>query len=168
MFDVMSQWEHQEAVVNAFVIERLHLRGKAVVEPIRNTFFFERSCLSSLINNHCRLLQEEQFGDGLLGRRAALSGTCAEVADTMRVQGMHLIVGDVVFHDGTAAWLLACAREDDNLLAIVEVMSHIRTVTAHSDAWRKTGSIVVCIAQRLQAAVAWYPDDFDWVVLRIA
>ena len=100
MFDVASQWERHAEVVDAFVIERLHLRVKAVAEPVRNTSCFERSCLASLINSHCRLLQEEKFGDGLIGRSAVLDGTSADIADCMRVQGMQLSVGDIVFHEG--------------------------------------------------------------------
>lgn len=105
MFDVADQWQHQAEVVDAFVVERLHLRVKAVAELVRNTTCFERSCLASLINSHCRLLQDGQVGDGLVGRRVALAGTPAQVADSMRVQGMQLSVGDVVFHDGHAGKL---------------------------------------------------------------
>ena len=97
MFDVADQWEHQPEVVDAFVVERLHLRVKTVAELVRNTSTFERSCLASLINSHCRLLQTEKFGDGLVGRQVALVGTPASVADCMQIQGMQLSVGDSVF-----------------------------------------------------------------------
>ena len=100
MFDVADQWERQGEVVDAFVVERLHLRVKAVAEPIRNTSSFERSCLASLINTHCRVLHEEHFGNGLVGRSAPLVGTPADVADCMRVHDMQLTVGDLVFHRG--------------------------------------------------------------------
>ena len=68
MFDVACQWLYQEVLVDALVIERLHLRVKVVAELVRNTETFERSSLASLINSHCQLLQDEKFGDGLVGR----------------------------------------------------------------------------------------------------
>ena len=100
MFDVACQWEHQQEVFDVFVIERLHLRVKTVAELIRNPSTFERSCLSSLLNSHVKLLQNENFGDGLTGRSAKLDGTFASVADGMRIAGMQLSVGDIIFHDG--------------------------------------------------------------------
>ena len=69
---------------------------------------------------------------------------------------------------GRVGWLLACAEEDEGFFAVVECMSLIHRVSEHSDAWRKNGSVAVWPAQRLQAVVAWYADDVDWVVLRIA
>ena len=54
------------------------------------------------------------------------------------------------------------------MFAIVEHMVLVRRVSDHSDAWRRTGSVAVWPALELQAAVAWYARDHDWVVLGIA
>ena len=88
MFDVACQWLYQELVVDAFVIERLHLRVKVVAELVRNTQTFERSSSASLINSHCQLLQDEKFGDGLVGRCCPLFGSAALIADAMYTQGI--------------------------------------------------------------------------------
>ena len=37
MFDVADQWEKRKLVVDALIIERLHLRVKQVLQPIDNT-----------------------------------------------------------------------------------------------------------------------------------
>lgn len=102
MFDVACQWRYQKEVVDAFVVERLHLRVKTVAELVRNTETFERSCMGSLINSHCQLLQNEKFGSGLVGRCTPLLDSAALIADTMCFEGMLLSVGDIIFHEGTS------------------------------------------------------------------
>ena len=40
MFDVACQWGNQQDVIDAFIIERLHLRVETVAEPVRNNATF--------------------------------------------------------------------------------------------------------------------------------
>ena len=54
MLDVPQQFRRDGAVLDAFVIERTHLRVKAVAEPIQNVRGFERSALASLLTTTCR------------------------------------------------------------------------------------------------------------------
>ena len=68
MFDVADQWKTHSIVIDAFVVERLHLRAKHVAEHVRNTITFERSCLASLINLHIASLEDHRIGDSLIGR----------------------------------------------------------------------------------------------------
>ena len=62
MFDVADQWKTHSIVIDAFVVERLHLRVKHVAEHVRNTSTFERSCLASLINLHIASLDARLEG----------------------------------------------------------------------------------------------------------
>ena len=75
LWDVASQWERQDDVFDAFVVERLHLRVKAVSEHIRNTARFELTAVSSVINCQARDLAEAKFEDTLIGMTAPLDGT---------------------------------------------------------------------------------------------
>ena len=50
LWDVASQWDRQEEVFDALVIERLHLRVKAVAENTHNTTRLKRlPCQASSI-----------------------------------------------------------------------------------------------------------------------
>ena len=69
---------------------------------------------------------------------------------------------------GTAGFVAACAAEEGRFFLIVEVLAYIRRLSGHSDVWRRTGSVAVWPAQLVQAAVAWYHEGTDLVVLRMA
>ena len=166
MFDVADQWEIHSAVIDAFVVERLHLRVKHVAEHIRNTTVFERSCLSSLINSHISSLEGHRFGDSLIGNLRRFPGFGASVASQMTVLGLVTTVGDIVLLNGIAGVVRACVLEDNVFMAIVETCVKIANVSEHSDRWRRGGAIEAWPADALLAASAWYFAGADIVVLR--
>ena len=99
MYDVCDQLEKAPAVLDAFIVERLHLRMKAVADPIDNTSSFERSVLASLINTQSRILREGAFCcDGLKGRVGTLPGFVMQVADTIQLGGVEVAVDDKFSH----------------------------------------------------------------------
>ena len=114
MFDVADQWgregERHGAVIDAFVVERLHIRIKYVMDPICNTSDFEVSCLASLVNAHLMALKDHEFGDGLLGKTSVIPGMGVPIADRMSISGLTIEVGDVVLLDGAAGRVCACAK----------------------------------------------------------
>jgi len=168
MFDVADQWETSETVVDAFVVERLHIRVKQVVNPIRNTRVFERSCLSSLLNVHLLALGDRTaFGDSLVGHVGQFPGAGVPIADQMLVSGMSTRVGDIVLLQGMAGLVRACAQEGDNFFAVVETYIFSSAVSAHSDRWQPGGPMEAWPAEALMAAGAWYPDGDGVVVLRV-
>ena len=116
MYDVADQWGCRSALIDAFVVERLHLRVKQIMEPIQNTRRFEESCLSSLINAHISSLEMHKFGDTLLGRTSRLPGIAMPMATRMVVKGETTTVGDIVMLDGVAGNVCACARDGDDFL----------------------------------------------------
>ena len=143
MFDVADQWEKRDLVVDAFVVERLHLRVKRVIEPIKRTTRFERSSLSSLLNVHVASLQDRtSFGDSLEGPVGQFPGTGVPIADQMRVSGMSIAVGDVVLFRDMAGIVRACAKEDDTFFAVVEACIFSSAVSAHSDRWQPGGPLL--------------------------
>jgi hypothetical protein len=70
--DLAAQLLRDNMVVDAFVIERMHLRVKAVAEKVKNTSRFERSVLSGVLTDHMRVLNETSHLHGLLGSCASL------------------------------------------------------------------------------------------------
>ena len=56
--------------------------------------------MASLISSHCLMLQDEKFGDGLVGRCSPLCGSAALIADAMCIQGIMFSVGDLIFYQG--------------------------------------------------------------------
>ena len=156
MFDVADQWERRDAVIDAFVVERLHIRVKNVMAPIRNTRDFEVSCLASSINSHLQALEVHAFGDALVGRTSKFPGTQVPIADKMVVSGLTICVGDVVLFQGAAGKVCACATENGRYLALVETFVHVAQVTMHSDKWAVGGRLEAWPAEAVQTAPAWY------------
>ena len=159
MFDVADQWdreEHRAAVIDAFVVERLHIRIKYVMDPIRNTRDFEVSCLASLVNVHLMALKDHEFGDGLLGKTSVMPGTGVPIADIMSVAGITIEVGDIVLLDENAGRVCACAAENGHHLVLVETFEHVVRLSAHSDRWKVGGRLEAWRADAVLSASAWY------------
>jgi hypothetical protein len=66
--DVADQLGRDGCVLDAFIIERLHLVVKAVAEPVKNTSCFERSVLSGVLNLSFHHIRKQQPMNGLGGR----------------------------------------------------------------------------------------------------
>jgi hypothetical protein len=66
--DVADQLGRDGCVLDAFIIERLHLVVKAVAEPVKNTACFERSVLSGVVNLSFHHNRRCQPMSGLEGR----------------------------------------------------------------------------------------------------
>lgn len=159
MQDVPQQVLVDGMVVDAFVVERIHLRIKAVAEKTRNTRAYERSVLSSSLTAHLNALEAHEVGDRLVGRRAALPGVAgAIVADRMTVYGVDFEVGDVVLcGDAFAGTLTACLLQAGELFAVVHPLYKVEDVVCHASLYkaRDGDDFVVSRASNLVHALAW-------------
>ena len=163
MLDVAEQVRRDGCVIDAFVIERTHLRVKRVAEPVQNTRAFERSVLASLANvtQH----QDDLEDDGLVGHTDELrGGQGMTVARKLRVWGLTLVVGDVVVRDGTAACVVACAKSNGELFVIVHPYLVRTAVGLHCVVAVEEPQLVAWRAVAVQLAVAWRPST-DGTVL---
>ena len=171
MFDVADQWgregERRGAVIDAFVVERLHIRIKYIMDPIKNTSDFEVSCLASLINAHLTALKDHEFGDGLLGKTSVIPGMGVPIAGRMSISGLTIEVGDIVLLDGAAGRVCACAKEHGDLAVLVETFEHVARLSAHSDQWKVGGRLEAWRADAVLSASAWYMCGADVAVLRV-
>ena len=76
-------------------------------------------------------------------------------------------VGDIVYRGAVAGNVCACVAEHGVLVAIVDVMSRIATVTRHSAKWVHTHLREVWMAAHLEEPVAWYSEpDGSVLVIR--
>lgn len=81
-------------MVDAFVVERLHLRVRGPVAHIDNTSAFEKSVLSAVCNEQVRRMSARAAQRGLLGETIAHGGDA--YAKQMRVASFSVSVGDIV------------------------------------------------------------------------
>ena len=72
--DMPDQIAQDGCVLDAFLIERTHLKVKVIAENIRNTTCFEKSVLSGVLNCDFRRITEATDIAGLRGASAPLPG----------------------------------------------------------------------------------------------
>ncbi len=166
MMDVPGQIRSDGILVDAFVIERIHLRVKCIAENVRNTTSFEGSVLESVLTAHFEELGSRQFGDCLLGRSAVLPGFLgARVADGMRNFGIEFRIGDVAMCGDEVTKVEACAQDGDGLFAFVRLLAKVRDVTDHVASYQVGADLVVREASRLLHALAWRASDNSTVLV---
>jgi len=122
MFDVAEQFLIDPQVFDQFIIERLHLTVKLHADRCDNTFRYERSVLSGVLNSQIAALRLMKGDCCLLDcQTGTLPGfDHAVVGDNMDCFGMHLSVDDIVTHNQTMGRICACVSELDMFLVIVE------------------------------------------------
>lgn len=167
--DVPAQIAADDLVLDAFVVERVHLRIKAVAEQVDNTTAFERSVLSSALSSHLQALEGWHSGDSLLGRTAVLDALAGVlVADRMSVFGVHFSEGDVVLRGDTVGVLAGCLRQSAELYGLVRQFRKVNDLTGHAASYEILDGLTVWAANELQLALAWRrrPDGSVLVVRR--
>ena len=94
---IPSQICRNRIVLDAFAIERSHLRVKAVAEHVQNTASFERSVMASLSTVCWTHAETDVFGNCLLGPTAPLPGIHETwIADLMQVWSVEFTIDDMV------------------------------------------------------------------------
>ena len=153
-FDVCDHLESDPMVIDAFVIERLHLRVKAEAEFIKRLENYESSVLARVVNAQVESSQKEA-GCGLIGRTAPLPGAPdAIVADRMEVFGAHFSVGDFIARGDQIAQVQACADENGELFVIADAW-HKEASDDVRQSWRSAGARCVWPASELHEVISW-------------
>ena len=154
-FDVADQLATDPVIVDAFVVERLHLRVRAAAEHVRKLEGYERTVLSRVLNDQARALQIVATR-GLIGVRAPFPGLpSATVSDRMEVDGVHVAVGDFVRRGQDTAKVVACAEEGGVLLVVVDLQVVAHTCSPRSSTYTLTGDRSVWPANDISEVVAW-------------
>ena len=165
MFDFIEQLRNQGFLLDAFIIERLHLRAKAIADTVDFTGTYERSVLAKLVASHCYGSYLESGLIGKTGEFPLLPGVT--IADQAVHVGLNVSVGDICFRGEACARCVACASEAGAVLIIVELLELVAALSPHSIRVRDSGAIAVWNIADIQGAHAWYKDGENLVVLLI-
>ena len=171
LYDVCDQMERDPYILDCFIVERLHLRAKAMANDVLNTSVYERSVLASMLNLQRNTLQTAGGeSNSLVGRVVPFpSRPLAQVGDHLEHAGRHISVGDLVFHGEAMGSVIACASESGSLYVVVEPCIFIRKLSVHSDVFVRcpNGGLQVWQVALVEPAVAWIVvQDLQLVVLR--
>jgi hypothetical protein len=169
MFDVAMQMARDCMVLDAFIVERLHLTIRRASENISNLRTFEASVLSGAIKEQISKLQN-MSGRCCLTQRSTQKGSFgfddAEFADSMQVLGMHLSVDDLCFRGSGCGCICACALEHGVPFVVVDALVYDHDLSRHRSIWRSHGRLEVWPGVELEQAVAWMYDGGSLSVIR--
>lgn len=168
--DVPDQLARDARILDAFIIERIHLQVKWVAETVTNTTTFELSVLAGVTNvAFTRSRDCTNLYGGLVGRTAPVPGfPAALLADHLEHHGLKISSGDVVLSGHTAGKVLACLRENAALYAMIEVWQRTSVLSEHSDVWVPSACRTLLETTAVSLPIAWYAlGDGSFVVVRM-
>jgi len=166
--ELWHQFMRDPLVLDAFVIERLHLRAKRCARLISNTSAMEYSVLSALTNSILNGEEPTALGTQLVGRTEKFPGfPQARVGDRMQCDGFVISFGDVVFHGEAIGKIVALATEGHDHFAVVDVLPVVAVQSNHSITVEDSGPAAVWRVNRLMIAKAWHVDGHMLTVLHV-
>ena len=164
MFDIVEQFRRDNMVHDQFIVERLHLWIKRPAERIDNVRRWERSVLAIALNHQVQDLQLLTGPCLIMDKSVTRSDQFpnALFCKNIRVMGMHVSTGDVLFWQNRAGKVLTCGQEQDSFFVVLELWEKIDVWTDHASTWRATfRRREVVDALEVEVACAWRPLDGD-------
>lgn len=162
MADVPEQLTRDGLILDTFVVERGHLKVKAVADDIDNTGRFERSVLAGVLN--VSLNPDSGSSPHALPAAVAL-GEGIFVAKTMRVHGVTMAAGDIVGFGESVGRVESCLAIGGILCVAIESLRRVGEHTLHWGCWVATGEYQVWIAASVQLCLAWKPAEHGCVLV---
>ena len=150
MSDVADQIADCEIVMDAFIIERLHLRVKRVPENNKELSAFEDTTLAGVIHRHFED-PKRPIGDCLVGSVSFSEGLL--VADHLEIGGVRLARGDVVRCNGKLGIIQVCVEDDGVLGCIVKTFDFLRRLSTWGSSWRASDEVLVWPASHVEQAI---------------
>ena len=165
--DIPSQICRDRMVLDAFVIERSHLRVKAVAEHVQNTASFERSVMASLSTVCWTHAETDVFGNCLLGPTAPLPGIHETwIADRMQVWSVEFTIDDMVSKSGgQVGSVVACCSSDGLLFVLVRPAVVASRPSDHSVLCRLSGCLEAWPERELRLCLAWRSEPDGSIVV---
>ena len=152
LFDVAECMALDLALIDQFVIERLHLLAKPHAERIDNTSRFERSVLAGCVNSHIAEQSAAIRGNFLHGARVTSNFDIgARLASRATVDGMTISTDDLVVNSASrdVGKIVACAEQDGAFMVLVKRYALVHRMTHYSSRWRVTPTLRVWSAEGL-------------------
>ena len=154
--DMPDQLARDGAVIDALVIERIHLQVKAVAEPVTNLRTFEATVLGGVVVRSVEVRREFR-GRSCLRGRVERHGR-AKLGSHLTVEAAHFSIGDIVFRGESAGVVEFCIEEDDEFALVVRRFGAGDQLTDHATRWAGRGGQEVWFAAHAELAVAWFTD----------
>jgi len=126
MFDIAEQMSSLPLVVDAFIIERIHLRIKRNAEKVHELGVFEKSVMAGVVNS---IFDEasKPSSDGLRGATLDNEGTL--LGDHLCVGSLRVDAGDVIARGNEVAVVSVCAEEDGLCYVVVQKCTYVDQVS---------------------------------------
>ena len=140
-YDIAEQLERDQdfqVLLDAFVVERLHLRFREIGNRMDNQHRFEPTILTLAIMHQKSSLCDARTMFGLLGPTETVFPNVPELVMGTRLElgGKRIVVGDVVFLYGMRPGMVkACVRQNVTLLVIVQLYQLHAKISEHSGTW---------------------------------
>ena len=165
-FDLAEQLRDSDFMMDAFVIERLHLRARAVADHVQNTSVMESSVCAGLVNVQANAATTMGGLEGAVAPYPHPQLQHVSVSDRMRAYGKRFCTGDLVESSGQVACIVACTREHAELKLIVDVCCASRAVSRHGRiCTRMPAQRCVWSAAEASPVAAWQHVEGDGDVL---
>ena len=165
MQHIAEQIKRWKVVIDAFIIERLHLVLKDVLSNTHNPIALEASLLRGICNKQLRSARQFVV-KGLQGVRRPLLGFAAAMSASALVYGgLHVHDGDMLRRSDDVGVVLTCLQEHDDFYFIVDPMVRVRLVCPHASAWRSDNGSVLWSASECEEVIAWYADGAETIVI---
>ena len=171
-YDIAEQLERDQGfqvLLDAFVVERLHLRFRDIGNRIDNQIRYERTLLTRAIIAQKSSLCDARTTFGLLGPTETVFPDVPELVMGARLQhgGKKIDVGDVVFLYGMRPGMVkACVRQNVTLLVIVQLYQLLEKISEHSGTWQLSEDREAWHASDVQLALAWYEHGEHTTVIK--
>ena len=165
LWDVADQLNKFLLLLDALVIERIHLHVKKIAVSIKNTSVFERSVLSAVTTDHFKRLKSLRIGSALCGPQEMLAPGVA-MSNAAQVFSLRIKIGDMVFRPSSLGYVVACIEMLGVVSILVDVLSEVRQLSQHSlIANERVVAREVWEAKELQLPLAWYNAGGSCIVI---
>ena len=132
MFDIGEQMRKMDFIFDAFIIERLHLRVKRILDNIKDLSHLESSTLAGICNAQFQEA-DKICGDGLRGRVCLHDG--CRVADACSVGSLSFAAEDAVFRGAELGVVQLFLEDDDYIYAVVRGCEYRSEVSKYGSEW---------------------------------
>ena len=154
-FDVVDQIERGGYIMDAFIIERLHLRARGVADFAHNLGKYSQAVQAGLLNAQAHAARVAKHAEGLIGKTAQLQH--ATVGDIIQVAGNTIAVGSAVQNlERGMGMVIACVEEEGDLGVLVTPMAEVAAKQGRARYCKVVGDVAQLWPVRgTDACLAW-------------